>query len=309
MENQNNLVEINVCAPPELTDPIASFMIDKKSGGVIIEDIEDSDNQDDRKKMGWQWIRAYFPPERVEELRQNFQTYLGELHELAKNSEPPFFDLRLSQLKNWEQAWKAFFKPVELCECIVVKPTWETVSKTQSQIIELDPGMAFGTGGHPTTKLSAQGIKMVLGGFEEIGKGLGVFSALDVGCGSGILSLVAAKLGIPRVVGIDIDPVATEVARANVALNKMGRKVIIRDELLEDVFETFDIVIANIIAQTLIEKKLALVERCNVGGYLILSGILRNQGSAVKASFLKTNLEFVTTLHDDQWCALVLRKI
>ncbi len=307
--SKETIVEINVCAPPELTDPISSFLIDQKSGGVIIEDIEDEDSLDDRKKMGWQWIRAYFPIEAMSELREKMEVYLGELHNIAKNSEPPFFDLKQEKLKDWSQAWKAFFKPVEICPGIMIKPTWESVPKGDHQIVELDPGMAFGTGGHPTTKLAAQGVLKVQAGQNEFESSLGVFSALDVGCGSGILSLVSARLGIPRVLGIDIDPVSVEIANQNVELNGLKRKVEILDEPIEELFETFDLVVANIIAGTLIEIKEALVDRINVGGYLVLSGVLRNQGAGVKDEFLKTKVEFVAPIQEDQWCALIFRKI
>jgi len=306
---QDSLVEINICTPPELTDPIASFLVDQKSGGVLIEDISDEEALGDRKKMGWQWVRAYFPSERLNELRGLVTVYLSELQDVQHQSEPPFFDLRSTPLKDWGQAWKAFFKPIQVCQDVVVKPSWESVPRNVTHVLDIDPGMAFGMGSHPSTRQAAEAIRMVLCGMEDFTPTLGVFSALDVGTGSGILAMVAAKLGVPRILGIDIEAEAVRAARENVINNKLTRRIEIQGYPLDEVFETFDMVIANIIPSTLVENREELVGKLNPGGALILSGILRNQGAAVKSQFLKTRVEFVATTHEENWCALIFRKI
>jgi ribosomal protein L11 methyltransferase len=132
---------------------------------------------------------------------------------------------------------------------------------------------------------------------------------LDVGTGSGILAIAAAKLGVPRVLGIDVDKQAVAAARTNVEQNEMEKRVEISDENVDDIIESFDVVMANIVAETLIANKDHLVSRLAGNGTLILSGLLRNQGAWLKDEFLSMQLSFVGALHDDDWCALVFEKI
>jgi ribosomal protein L11 methyltransferase len=130
-----------------------------------------------------------------------------------------------------------------------------------------------------------------------------------VGTGSGIIAMCAARMGVPRVLGIDIDPVAIQTAKKNVHLNRLERRVEISPERLESLLETFDVVVANLVTEILLEIKRYLVSRLNPRGYLIISGILRGQGSMVKREFLKEQLEFHSSYNDEEWCALVFQRI
>lgn len=301
--------EMSLCTPPEMVEMIANFLLDEDSRGVVIEDIEENGPFADRKHMGWLWVRAYYPPERIELLRHRLGIYLKELGKLFPQSEPPIMNLHELPSQDWAQVWKQFFTPVQVTPSLLVLPTWDqTLCPKGMDYILLDPGMAFGTGKHPTTRLCIQAI------YEEFvhpqnGAELPyIFNLLDVGTGSGIIAMCAARLGIPRVVGIDIDPVAVETAQNNVRLNNLERKVEISSEPIHALNEQFDIVVANLVTDILLSIKRDLVARLNPQGYLIMSGILRSEGSALKREFLREQLRFHSVYNDEDWCALVFQK-
>lgn len=302
--------EMSVCTPPEMVEMIANFLLDEDSRGVVIEDIEEKGCFSDRKHMGWLWVRAYYPPERIEQLRLRFETYVKELRKLFPQSEPPMMDLRDLPSQDWANTWRQFFTPVQVTPHLLVRPSWDqTPCPKGMDTLILDPGMAFGTGKHPTTRLCIQAL------YEEFvappnGEPRATpFNLLDVGTGSGIIALCAAKMGIPRVVGIDIDPLALEAAQRNVELNRLERKVEISNEPLEKLEERFDVVVANLVTELLLELKHALAARLNPQGYLLISGLLRSQGAFLKSEFLKEQLEFHSVYNDDEWSALVFRRI
>jgi len=302
--------EISLCAPPELVEALANFLIDEEANGVVIEDLATDDPFADRRRMGWLWIRAYFPAELVDALRGRLEVYLDELAALFPCSEPPLLDQRVPEVQDWHQCWKRFFKPMALSPRITVRPSWEDVSPAPGvQVMTLDPGVAFGTGKHPTTRLCLGALEEEVLFHAEGTRKSDIFSLLDVGTGSGILSIAAALLGLPRVLGIDNDPQAVDAAIANVATNKLSQRVEISDEPLDELIEQFDVIVANIVADTLVDQREELYKHLKPGGKLILSGVLRNQGAGVKDAFLSLPLVFANAHHDDEWCALVFEKI
>lgn len=303
-------IEISLCTPPELVEAIANFLIDEDSNGVVIEDVSPGDRFYDRRRMGWLWVRAYFRKAQVAELEGRLRTYLDELADLFPLSEPPVLDQSVAEVADWDTSWKKFFKPIQVSERIVVRPSWETGGTPPGTLpVIVDPGIAFGTGKHPSTKLCIRALESEVLFPTEERPAKRVFSLLDVGTGSGILAVAAAKLGVPRVLGIDVDKQAVIAAKSNVEHNEMEKRVEISDERIDDIIEVFDVVMANIVAETLIANKEHLVNRLASNGTLILSGLLRNQGAWLKDEFLSMQLSFVGALHDDDWCALVFEKI
>ncbi len=305
-----NWIEVSLCTPPELVEAISNFLIDEDSNGVVIEDLDADDAYRDRRQLGWLWIRAYFREEGFGDLEERLHTYLDELAALFPTSEPPVLDQRVPEVADWSQCWKRFFKPLMVSDRILVRPSWEDGSVPSGvAAISLDPGIAFGTGKHPSTRLCVRALEdEVLFPLDDA-PAKNIFSMLDVGTGSGILSLVAARLGAPRTLGIDNDLQAVEAAQNNVRLNDLDKKVEISDERLDELGETFDVIMANIVADTLISMKDDLVNRLAPQGVLILSGLLRNQGAWIKHEFLQLPISFVNAHHEDEWCALVFEKI
>jgi len=193
---------------------------------------------------------------------------------------------------------------------IIIKPTWESYkAKDKELVIEIDPGMAFGTGLHATTRLCIDAIRRHVWRNDLFGARVLAHNALDVGTGSGILAVLLAKLGVPRTVAFDVDPVAVEATKANAKLNKVADRIEVRQATIGKIAESFDLVVANILAGTIVGMREQLEDRLNPGGVLILSGILKQQGAEVKRAFQKGKLEFVESINDEDWTSLVFSKI
>jgi ribosomal protein L11 methyltransferase len=200
----------------------------------------------------------------------------------------------------WRDAWKEHYKPYAIAEGIVVRPPWEAYeAKAGEQVLELEPGRAFGTGLHETTRLVARAIKAHAA--EVKGR-----LAIDVGCGSGILALIALALGAARAVAVDNDPEAIDVTRENAARNGLNHRI---DASTTDVGALTDVaplVLANIEARILIPMAKDLAARVAPGGLLLLSGILVPQQDDVRAAY--PDLELLEAPALGEWVLLALRR-
>lgn len=206
---------------------------------------------------------------------------------------------------NWATAWKKYFKPFSLTPEIVIKPSWESYKKKDAEkIVTLDPGMAFGTGQHDTTRFCAELICELKNQNPELK------SLIDVGCGSGILSIIAAKIGFKNVTGIDNDSVAIETAQKNLKRNSLTsniRFILNSDGTLNPKdYASANVVVSNIIAETLDELSKDLLRLVQKNGYLILSGILPEKEKPIKKIFKKLSL--VTERKSKHWHAYVYCK-
>lgn len=200
----------------------------------------------------------------------------------------------------WKDRWKEYFKPSAVSESIVVKQTWEEYDNPGDKlVIEIDPGMAFGTGTHATTSMC---IRML----EKYMKKGGAETVLDVGCGSGILSIAAAKLGARDVLGIDIDETAVEVAEENIALNGVSDIVSAgAGDLTKGVDYRADIVVANLMADLVMMLSKDAAKHMNKDGYFISSGILVEKEETVKEKLEGDGFKIVETVEEDEWCCIV----
>lgn len=200
---------------------------------------------------------------------------------------------------DWQE-WRRFFKPVLVSKRVVIKPTWEEYKLKENElIVEIDPGMAFGTGTHETTRLCIQLMDNIIKGGETL---------FDVGTGSGILAIAAAKLGAAKVLGIDNDEKAVCVATENVELNSANEKVSISGIPLSDIEGLFDIIVANILAEDLVEMRKELLRRLAQSGRLILSGILKTKAEMVIAAYSDEGATIEQQIDDGEWSALMLKK-
>ena len=217
---------------------------------------------------------------------------------LARELQALGFVLTASAYKNigWQEKWRRGIRAVRVGS-ILIRPSWSRARSVPGEkLIELDPGMAFGTGSHPTTKLV---LRMIAKHLKGRGKEINV---LDVGTGSGILAIAAKKLGAKRVVGTDIDYDALKVARSNAKKNRV--RITISKKPLATQRGRFDLVMANIISGTLVSLKGELAEKTAPFGRLVLSGILREEAPEVLTEFASIGLEHVRTLHSGEWAAL-----
>jgi ribosomal protein L11 methyltransferase len=203
---------------------------------------------------------------------------------------------------DWADRWKAHFKPLRVGERIIVCPTWEEVNPgPREKVIHLDPGRAFGTGHHETTRLCLEWIEAWAKARGDAAPG----SLLDVGTGSGLLAMGAALLGFQPVLGVDNDPEAVEVARENVILNRLLDRVEILSGTAREVQGRFDVVVANIQAKPLTEMAEVLAVRLNRSGRLALGGILLEQKDSVQASYEARGLRLEELKTAGEWCLLV----
>lgn len=218
-------------------------------------------------------------------------------------------EISVTEDTDWINNWKAYFKPFRLEDNIVIKPTWEelTDKKEGDIVIELDPGTAFGTGAHETTKLCILALKKYLTPDMEV---------LDVGSGSGILSIIASKLGAKKVLGTDIDPHAVEASRENVEVNKISEdKVtfysgdIISDDVLKETvgFQKYDIVVANILADIIIPLSGKIGMHLKPGGLFISSGIINTKKEQVLSAVISNGFEVLAVEEMGDWVSVIAK--
>jgi len=212
------------------------------------------------------------------------------------------FTYRQLDEEDWAESWKAFFWPEKIGKRVVVKPTWRDYTPGPGDIIiELDPGMAFGTGTHPTTRLCVG----MLETFVKEGA-----SVLDVGTGSGILMVAAHKLGASKVWGIDIDPVAVEVSTENLDLNGVpaeGRRVVAGD-LAWDVEGRFDLVVANILSEVILSLLDQIPAVLEPGGVFVSSGIIDENAASVTEKMTAMGFDILEVHHMEGWTAIAGRR-
>ena len=199
---------------------------------------------------------------------------------------------------DWAESWKEHFHVLHLGRRIVVKPSWRRHRREgDGVVIDLDPGMAFGTGLHPTTRLCLEAIES-RADRSPLGR------TLDVGCGSGILSIAAVKLGATRVLGLDIDPIAIEATEANARHNRVGKRIRASEGSVPTGEGPFDTVLANLIAGILVELAPHLAGELVRGGTLIASGIFIDREAGVREAFDAAGLDVVNRWHESDWVAL-----
>lgn len=237
-----------------------------------------------------------FRPEIIDDLRQALY-FLGQLRGVS--------DVRVSSLKeeDWANAWKEHFQVHKIGDRVVIRPPWrEYEPENDEVVIELDPGMAFGTGLHPSTRLS------MLGTEEVVNSGATV---LDVGTGSGILAVAAVKLGALRVDAVDVESVAVAATIDNATRNDVADKIAVehgsvgRGQPFQG--RKYDVVLANIIARVLIELAEAIVGHTKAGGAIVLAGIIESREQDVIEAFESRGAEVVNRRFQDDWVSLVLR--
>ena len=200
--------------------------------------------------------------------------------------------------RNWATEWRRGFGPQRIGGHLVLCPSWESVRREPGDVVlTIDPENAFGSGDHETTRLVLRLLVELIRGGERV---------LDVGCGSGILSIAATRLGAASSVAIDIDDDAVAVARRNAMLNGVASRCEVSTRRIERVEGVYDVVLANIETEVLVHMPDPLQARMGPGGVLVLSGILRCERDALLAAY--GSMEIEREIHEGQWCALLLRR-
>jgi len=245
-------------------------------------------------------VRAFFDEEEADSLVDRLVTGLESV--LPGLSVADIVTRRVYQ-EDWAEGWKQHFSALRFGPRLVIKPTWETWTAAGHEVVvSLDPGMAFGTGSHETTRLCLQALA---DRFEQVPA---TDTVLDVGTGSGILAIAAAALGATRVIGCEIDVEACRVARENVTLNRVDDRVMVTEQPLDALSGLHDLVIANIMAEENVRLADQLVARLAPGAELILSGILREKEAFVRSGFAGFGLSGPDVRYENDWCCIIYQR-
>jgi ribosomal protein L11 methyltransferase len=277
----------------ELKESVSNFLMEQ--GATGIEELEGD--------IEWQRLRTYFKQDGKEKaVLHSLHRYLKALQKIRPEIPRPHVKTTTLPEQDWGENWKRFFKPVQVTSKFVVKPPWARIRPKRGQIpIDITPGMAFGTGTHATTILCIQAL-----GESLKKRGL---SVLDVGAGSGILSIIAAKLGAREVWGIDVDGVAVENARENLEKNHVSDIVRIRKGSIALLHKKFDVVVANIDFKSLRRMRRPLLGRLKHRGSLVLSGILEEDKERIRRHYLETGLlRWIKETQKGEWVCLTFKK-
>jgi ribosomal protein L11 methyltransferase len=284
--------ELRVEVHPLLAEAVANFLVEQGSPGIIQEEIPGGGKEKKERLI------AYFPNDRsLGSKKQKVQKYLQSIA-----ADHPFqVHLRIIKEEDWAEAWKVNFKTAHVTPSLVVKPPWENYSPKKGEIvIEMDPGMAFGTGSHPSTRMCLGALEEAIPSFPHPP------SLLDVGTGSGILAIAAHRMGAKSIWAVDVDSVAIRRALKNTRANRTGGAIHFRVGSIQRLRRVFDIVVANLLPQELLELAAFLPKRVSPRGILIVSGLLRSQINEIQAAFFPHGLKVQAQKGSKGWACLVM---
>lgn len=298
-------LELSVEADVEAVEAVSEILSRAAPGGTSVEPAFELVNEGLAARLDPSRpaiVRAYLPARdraAADRAVGEVATALGHLQAFGLR---PIGELRtrLVHEADWAEAWKAYFPVMRIGRRLVIRPTWRRHRRAPGDVVlALDPGMAFGTGLHPTTRLCLAAVESL----AERGVLAGA-RVLDVGCGSGILAIAAVKLGAESAFGVDTDPIAIEATVANARRNAVVRRVAAREGSLPSRERTFDVVLANLIAGLLVPLAPALRDEVRPGGTLLASGIFVDRESDVRGAFEAAGLTVTDRTAEGDWVAL-----
>ena len=266
---------------PELAEAMANFLFELGASGVLTDD-----------GSGRARLEGAFPAGEQPRITAAIERYLASLGESGAVT------ITAVAPVDWQAVYRAHHRPVAVGQRFLIAPPWDVPPAPGREVLVIEPGMAFGTGQHETTRGCLEAIETIVASTR-------VASALDVGTGSGILSLALARLGVARVVGIDVDPAVLPLARANLIANR-APNVALAVATAAAVRGRFDLVVANLLAGTVIAEAGALARAVEAEGRLVLSGILDHQVPAVRDAYPEWRLEAVGA--EGEWRTLTLAR-
>lgn len=283
-------IEISVTTTPYAAEAVANILLECRMGGVI----------EERPSPGAVELRGFLPVGPATDVTVSaIARRIRGLPQFGLDIGPGTIDTKVVEDEAWAIAWKSQFKAFQVGRHLWITPTWDrTPPPSDAIVIELDPGMAFGSGLHASTQLCLQALE------EHLRGGARVF---DVGTGSGILAIAAAKLGAASVHAADVDPVAVQVAEKNVAHNGVADRVVVREgNLWEGIDGRADLIVANLTADILLDLLPVAASRLDRNGVLVCSGIVADRLLEVRAVAEASGLRVLDDRRDGEWRCLVL---
>lgn len=304
---KNEWFAIDVKVKGEFVELVSAVLAESGSQGTVIEErqLDTFVVPDDELELQSDYtLKAYFCLERVPaELLAEVQNSLFRIPVLKEQGVTAQLGHSV-KMEDWAENWKQNFSTQQIGSSLMIRPSWEEQTQAEGvAVVEIDPGMAFGTGTHGTTRLCLEIIEALFHDERPPQK------MLDVGTGSGILALGAAALGCQQVVAIDIDADVCAVARVNIEKNRMTAKISVTDQPLESLSGQYDLVVANILAEENVRLKHEFMNHLAPSGWLVLSGILREKEAFVMDGMASLGLEHCSTHYADEWVCLVFRRV
>jgi len=306
-----NWKELSILTEGVCVEAIAGILHNMGSGGVVIEDPQAARKYINRD--GWKpesvsedflnhefvVVKAYFPEDKdvMDVLAKSIEAVECNFHVKCK--------VFVDEVRNedWEETWKKYYHAFKIGERLVIKPSWEEYTSEENEVIvNIDPGMAFGTGIHASTRFCLRFVDQYIQGGEHI---------IDAGCGSGILSIAAARLGAQSVFAMDIDDLAVRIARENVTLNGLDDIIEVQaGNIVEEIRgRKADMVLANITAEVVVELVPEAARTIKAGGYIFGSGIVDSRWPGVKKALEENGFEIEQVLQDVDWIGVAARKL
>lgn len=309
-----NWIEITIHTTNEASEIVESILLDYGSTGVAIEDpttLEENLHDDfgtivelsptDFPDVGV-IVKGYINELNFDD--ETFTRFKGELEQLGQNINiGEFFKIETTTIKDsdWENSWKDYFDILNIGEKFVIVPTWREYENEENKyVINIDPGMAFGTGGHETTSLCIKNLEKYVKPHDNI---------IDVGCGSGILSIAASYLTDGEIKAVDLDKLAVDVSYENFALNNLENRIAVEEaSLLTKETKKYNVIVANILAhiiELMLDDAYKLLED---GGYYITSGIIKDKKDELLEKMLERGFKLVEETSDNEWYSFVVTK-
>lgn len=306
-----NWIELSVKTEFDAFEAISDLLTDFGANGVAIEDT--SNMQNDLDLLYWDYvdenikhqdqnviIKAYYLENLyTEQMKLKIKDGISKIEKILKISSSEISEKVINE-EDWANEWKKHYKPIKVGQSIIVKPSWEDYTKQANEIvIEMDPGMAFGTGTHESTYMCLEFIEKFIGNRKRI---------LDIGCGSGILSITGIKLGAESAFAIDIDEVAIKVAKENALNNKIQSNIVVKKAKIQEINsgEKYDLVLANIVANVIIEISPIVKNFLDENGLFIISGIIKERQEEVQNCLKNNNYKIIETKNMGEWVAMVV---
>lgn len=311
-----NWFKISVETTHEAVEAVSNLLIEQGAQGVEIEDAFELDHYDPdafgevtggkkyTELTGTQaLVNAYFPETALlPEITSQLKLHLAQFSSYGFSGMHQLLETTAINEEDWNTSWKKYYHPVRLTRFVTVVPDWEDYApETRDElVIRLDPGMAFGTGTHPTTRLMIQALELVLRGGETV---------FDIGTGSGILAIAARLLGAANVEAFDIDEVAVRQAKENLARNPAVDEVVIAQGAgFETVRGTADVIVANILAEIIVPLLPEMREHLNPDGRILLSGIIDSKVPALEEAISSAGLAVEEHLSWLDWNGFLLKE-